>query len=848
MLRAFSTGNARSALRKLLACDAPLILRPFSTTRAPELPSPRDNCYEPPFVKRQRNLRSHWTQKALQRERGLFARRAGTSLEKRLLSELQQCAEEDGVTELAERHGPYVYTSSRSSDGAGSLYLRAPVSVCPAGQQAVVPDKLTGAHLTLLLDEGKLAQDTNYAHIGNFKVSPCHGFIGFTVDVTGDESFDLHIRRAGESQSLLVLPRVSNMAWLPHEVDSIGDSRSCGIPPFLYTRLDELGRACTVLEWHAQHQQPAPEPVLREPDAGLFLDVTRTKDGSFVTLNSNSRLESQVWLTAGPSRPLLPLPPRQAGVQYFIEHAHGHLLAICNVGGSGTYHVLGIEAPGPRAEPEDVEARRLLDWANWFTVLGPDEDFEVEDVDVSEFGMFVYGRRLSSASPELRCGPWTRPHVGGELGVSLSKVDLGTTGALTPGGNLDYSAHASLVHVSAPHLPERSVQVSLPEEGGSSPDVQTLHTRPLPVPSTWTSDGFVQSESDAFALTSRQLHAPSSHDPGVAVPVTLVGRTSVLDAAGSASHAPMLVQVYGAYGTCLDSHLDPALMPWLLRGWIVAFVHARGGGERGRAWYHSGRQLQKLNTMEDLRDAVQSMHRDKLSAPHLTVLKGHSAGGLPAAWLALQSPPPHQPHPVAGVILSAPFLDVLGAMSDPSLPLTVPEYTEWGDPLADAPPGTRALIHEYCPLTTVLRRLQADQPASPSPTHFHVTGALHDPRTPAWHQLSFVTALRGGQAHSPTAFHRPAPARVWMPNDSGTVSSIPFVSSWEAAKYRLAQGLGEACDVPVDLTTAPPSRQIIQLNIARDGGHHGEGGWHADATAAAQELVFAHQAVGLPLR
>ena len=698
-----------------------------------------------------------------------------------------------------------------------------------------------------IVSEADLAQSTNYALVTNFRPSLCHSAVGYTFDTSGDELFSLRIARrlaSGLYKHVCDFPKIANFVWLIS-----GDNpRYC-----VATEQAPGGRADKFLVLCVATGQA--KTILHEPDEGLFLDVAATKDYSWLTLNSNSRNDSQVQLVSSQAShlfnvnhaadSLIPLPAREEGVQYFIEHTHGHLLAITNREAGSSYSIMCHVSPPPDAAPADAVCRGLAEWANWRPLLPPQDAFKLEDVDVFRTGAVLYGRDTRTGLPSVQFASWRLDEFG-DLHADVSPVSTPpAVASVEPGGNQDYDRSTATVHIGWSTAPGGSVELPLHATPAirAQPALDTLH-----LPSTWPAAKLAAS-ADYNSFLACEHVCVASRDGSADIPVTLVGRPEALHCRSALT--PLLVNVYGAYGTPLDTTFDPSDMPWLLRGWVQAFVHARGGGERGLPWYHAGRQLRKLNTMHDLHDSIVQLHDMGLSRPELTVVSGSSAGGLPAAWMShseQQGPQGGLPaHSIAATMLSMPFLDVIRSMSDPSLPLTVPEYTEWGDPVADSPPGTAALMQEYCPQHLASTRAAAGLPAMIRPVHTFVEGAVNDPRTPVWHQRNYVRTVKRSAQHSAEAFHQPVPVRVWWPHDGGSVRSRMSGGGASRMQGVVLDLLGRGDAAPREVSTSPPQQLGLHLHVHEGAaGHHGAGGWDSAADDVVKQLLFAHRAVGLP--
>jgi oligopeptidase B len=230
----------------------------------------------------------------------------------------------------------------------------------------------------------------------------------------------------------------------------------------------------------------------------------------------------------------------------------------------------------------------------------------------------------------------------------------------------------------------------------------------------------VPSGHDPSAYVCRRLFA-RSHD-GVMVPVTVLHAASTpLD--GS---APLLLYGYGSYGFAIPAAFSPNVYSLVDRGFIYAIGHIRGGTEGGYGWYLDGKLKKKRNTFLDFIAAAEHLISSRYTAPGNIIAQGRSAGGMLVGAVANM-----RPDLFRGLIGEVPFVDVLNTMSDETLPLTPPEWVEWGDPVRD--PEAFADIASYCPYTNVV-----DQPYP----NVLATGGLTDPRVTYWEPAKWVARLR----------------------------------------------------------------------------------------------------------
>ncbi len=225
---------------------------------------------------------------------------------------------------------------------------------------------------------------------------------------------------------------------------------------------------------------------------------------------------------------------------------------------------------------------------------------------------------------------------------------------------------------------------------------------------------------DPERYVTERLWAPAPD--GVEVPISLVSRRDV----ARDGSAPCVLYGYGAYEITIDPTFSSLRLNLLERGFVFAIAHIRGGGELGRAWYEDGRLLHKTNTFTDFIACAEHLIANGYTSPERLAIRGGSAGGLlmgavtnlrPDLWRA--------------VIAEVPFVDCLTTMLDDSLPLTITEWEEWGNPVEDQ--EAYAYIRSYSPVDNLA--------AGPYPT-MYVTGGLNDPRVGFWEPAKWVAKLR----------------------------------------------------------------------------------------------------------
>uniref|UniRef100_A0A2I3HY83 Prolyl endopeptidase n=1 Tax=Nomascus leucogenys TaxID=61853 RepID=A0A2I3HY83_NOMLE len=227
-------------------------------------------------------------------------------------------------------------------------------------------------------------------------------------------------------------------------------------------------------------------------------------------------------------------------------------------------------------------------------------------------------------------------------------------------------------------------------------------------------------DDELYILTN--VGEPTEFKDGKLVPMTVFHKTDSEDL----QKKPLLVHVYGAYGMDLKMNFRPERRVLVDDGWILAYCHVRGGGELGLQWHADGRLTKKLNGLADLEACIKTLHGQGFSQPSLTTLTAFSAGGVLAGALCNSNP-----ELLRAVTLEAPFLDVLNTMMDTTLPLTLEELEEWGNPSSDE--KQKNYIKCYCPYQNI------------KPQHYpsiHITAYENDERVPLKGIVSYTEKLK----------------------------------------------------------------------------------------------------------
>ncbi len=493
----------------------------------------------------------------------------------------------------------------------------------------------------LVLDENDLADGSSYLAVGIREPSPDGATLAYSVDLDGDEVYELRFRDVGSGKDLpeTVARTYYGGAWS-------ADSRT-----FFYVVHDQAYRPHQVWR-HELGTDPAGDVlVLQEDDQRFELFCEGSRSGAFVVIRSEAKHSSEVWLVPTGAPQLLPsvVQPRVPGLLYWVAHAprpDGDVLLVVTNDAATEFRLMSAPVHSPGREA-------------WTELIGEDPHERLAGADV--FARHVVLSLRRDGSPLLRVVPrdGSQTAVDVHPGVAAGSIRLGT--------NEEYAAGAVTVVVESYTEPTAWYSVDL--DTGE----RTLLKR-LEVP------GY-----DRSAYVSER-YAVEAAD-GELVPVTLCRREDTpLD--GS---APCLLYGYGAYESCDEPAFDQALASLLDRGVVFAHAHVRGGGEGGRRWWLQGSLQYKQNTFSDFVAVADGI--DGLVDGTRIVCRGLSAGGLLMGAVFSQAPRRWR-----GVVAEVPFVDVVNTMLEESLPLTAQEWEEWGDPRR---PEDFAWMHAYSPYENV---------------------------------------------------------------------------------------------------------------------------------------------------
>lgn len=524
-----------------------------------------------------------------------------------------------------------------------------------------------------LLDAHKLSRGKDFFDFGGHSHSPDHRLLGWSSDEAGSELYAIRVRdiAAGRDMEDVITETGGDMIWS-------ADSRS-----FFYVAVDANHRPSRVYRHVLGEPQERDRLVHHEHDAGMFVSISETQSGAYLLIEVGDHETSEVRVIdlAQPDQEARLIHPRQPGLRYEVEHHGDAFLILTNADGSVDFKIVSapVTAPGP---------------GNWRDVVPYREGCMIIS-HVCLRGRLIRMERENSL-PRIVI----RDLVSGEeSAIAFDEEAYGL------GMDAGYEFDTDWLRFTYASM-----------------------ARPA--------ETYDYNMATRERILIKKQEVPSGHDParyrvrrvfatapdGATIPVSLL-HLADLDLDGT---APCLLYGYGSYGSSMSASFRVRPLSLVDRGFVYAIAHVRGGTEKGWNWYQDGKLAKKPNSFTDFVVVAEELARLGYTARGRIVAEGGSAGGLLMGAVANLAP-----DLFAGIIADVPFVDVLNTIMDASMPLTPPEWPEWGNPITD--PEAFRTIQSYSPYEQVK--------AQTYPPILAMAG-LTDPRVTYWEPAKWVQRLR----------------------------------------------------------------------------------------------------------
>lgn len=525
----------------------------------------------------------------------------------------------------------------------------------------------------VLFDGDKERDGAEFFDIGAVAHSPDQKFLAYAVDRLGSEYFSIRVRNietGEEYEETIENADEGGAVWA-------GDSRA-----FFYVERNENQRPKRV-KLHRLGENPADDRlVYEEPDDAFFLSVSKSQSGDYIFITSNTHITSEARFIKADAPDMTPvvIAPRDTGVEYSPDHYDDQFLIVTNADGAVDFKLVTapIAAPGRK---------------NW-KVLVPHRSGR-QIVDCTPYKDHFVRVERENALPRIVISTYT----GKEHSVAFDEAAY----SLGLRGGFEYDTNKLQFVYESPSMPEQTFDYDVKKRKRT-----LLKSQEVP------------SGHDASLYAVERINAKG--EGGADIPVTILR----LKSTAKNGKAPLLLYGYGAYGISIPASFSANILPLVDRGAVYAIAHVRGGADKGRQWYLDGKLDKKMNSFSDLAAAGQALIKGGYSAKKKIVIYGGSAGGLLVGAAVNQ-----YQDLFGGVIAAVPFVDVINTISDADLPLTPPEWEEWGNPIKSA--EEYGWIEQYSPYENI-----RDVEYPP----IMVTGGLSDYRVTYWEPAKWVARLR----------------------------------------------------------------------------------------------------------
>jgi oligopeptidase B len=530
-----------------------------------------------------------------------------------------------------------------------------------------------GGETEIVLDGDQLAADHEYFKFGGAQHSPDHRLQAWSADIKGSEYFSIRVRDWADKADRddLVEETDGAVVW----------STDC--KSFCYVRLDDNHRPMQVWRHRLGTAQADDLLVYEERDAGWFTHIHESSSGRFCVIAGGDHETSEQRLIdlADPDAPLRLIAARETGVQYSVADRGDELFILTNADGAIDFKIV----TAPLKSPER---------ANWRDLIRHRAGVYVIDLELYSGHLVRLERANALPAIIIRDLRTAEEHA---IAFGETAYSLDTMGGYefdTTNLRFTYSSMTTPAEVYDYDMADRT---------------RTLRKR-QEIPS---------GHNPADYVTTRIM--ATSHD-GALVPVSILHRRDLK----RDGRAPLLLYGYGSYGMAMPAAFSANRLSLVDRGFVYAIAHIRGGADKGWGWYLDGKREKKTNSFEDFAASARALISAEYTDTKRIVAHGGSAGGMLMGAIANRAG-----ELFAGIVAEVPFVDVLNTMLDDSLPLTPPEWPEWGNPI-ESEADFRTIL-SYSPYDNVAAK---DYPA------ILAMGGLTDPRVTYWEPAKWIARLR----------------------------------------------------------------------------------------------------------
>ncbi len=584
------------------------------------------------------------------------------SLQETLYAEMKNRIKETDSS-VPEKRGDYFYYSR---DIAGKQY---PIYCRKKGTLDQLEE--------ILLDQNELAQGKSFCSVGALTVSPDGNKLAYSLDIDGGEVYTIYVRDLVTGALYPeAIPNTFSSVYFHTGVEWANDSQT-----LFYLTLDESERPDKVFRHRIGDDPQNDELVFHDRDESYFLFIHKSRDGKYIFTNHHATRSTEMRFISAdePESELRVLSPRREGVEYFAAHHEGNFYIVTN-DGSQNFKLM-------KASLEELAIEQ------WEEIIPHRDDVLIDYVDTFKEYLIVYERR--NGLRQIRISPFRAMS-------NVRYIEFPEPAySVDPESNPEFEANILRFTYSSPITPHSVIDYHM--------DTGQWELIKQDIPSGYERSHYVTERIHATATDGKQI------------PMTIVYRNDLKKDGNN----PTLLYGYGSYGSVIDADFNSNRLSLLDRGFVFAVGHIRGGSDLGRAWYESGRMLNKKNSFTDFIACAEHLIKEGFTSNKKLAILGGSAGGLLVSACLTMRPDLFQ-----AVINKVAFVDVVTTMSDPTIPLTSLEWDEWGNPQVRE-------HYEY-----MLSYSPYDNVRPTAYPHMLITTGLNDPRVAYWEPAKFAAKLR----------------------------------------------------------------------------------------------------------
>ena len=534
----------------------------------------------------------------------------------------------------------------------------------------------------VILDENELSEKLGTAqmNVGGIRMSPSQNLLAFSVDTSGYETYEITVINLINKEIITKIPDIASFEWG-------GDDHT-----IFYTKMDTAHRPYQV--WKNNFNDSNPDKLIYEEADELFwLGISKSSDRELLYVFSSSKETSEVsflYLNSE-NHDLKLIRKRKQGVLYSASKRNNMFFIVTNADNAKNFEILTSDLDKPN------DWKPLTDISGNIIFNNDDSRSINYTISFQNF-LIVFGRE--NGLKQLWCINFEKniPSSFHQLEFPESAYVVGM------GSNLEFESKYVRITYSSMVTPHTIFDYDVTKK-----ELNLIKQKNVP--------NFESSEFD-----TKRINATAKD--GTLIPISVVYRKDFhLD---GINDSKLMLYGYGSYGSCIEPSFNSRILPMLNRGIVYCIAHIRGGSEMGRFWYEDqGKYLTKKNTFEDFCSCAEHLISEGWSSPKNIAIEGRSAGGL-LMGAVLNMRPDLFNVAIAGV----PFVDVMTTMSDPSIPLTVVEWEEWGNPNEEK---FHDYMNSYSPIENVIEQRYPN---------ILITAGLHDPRVAYWEAMKWCATLR----------------------------------------------------------------------------------------------------------